>query len=249
EFDPFTRITARRSIISFATTPDTAHRLHSLGASPVKRLSESGISEAELNWLSECPLPTTGRVRFINIARLLHWKGIHLGLQAFAEANLPDAEYWVVGEGPELKRLQDLAAHLNITHQVTFWGMLPRDEVLAKLSQCFALVHPSLHDSGGWVPLEAMATGRPIICLDLGGPSQLVTPDVGIKVPAHHPQQAVADLAVAMNQLVRDRAWGLQLGETGKQKVKTDYTWDAKGKQLADLYQDLVSIPKNKVFS
>src|SRR2546430_4418443 len=42
--------------------------------------------------------------------------------------------------------------------------------------------HPSLHDSGGWVCLEAMAAGRPVICLDLGGPGYQVTEESGIKI-------------------------------------------------------------------
>ena len=49
------------------------------------------------------------------------------------------------------------------------------------------LIHPSLHDSGGWVCLEAMAAGRPVICLDLGGPGLQVTEKTGIKVKASTP--------------------------------------------------------------
>jgi len=242
ELDPFTRLTAKRSTIIYATTDDTAHRIQSLGASQVRRLSESGISEVELHRLSQSPSPTIEPAKFINIARLLHWKGIHLGLRAFAKANLPNAEYWVIGEGPELTRLHSLAAELEITDQVTFWGVLPRDEVLVKLGQCLSLVHPSLHDSGGWVPLEAMATGRPIICLGLGGPAEVVTPDIGIKVPAHNPDQAIDEMAVAMNRLAKDRELCVQLGKAGRQKLQTYYTWEAKGKQFSDLYQQLVSI-------
>ncbi len=51
-----------------------------------------------------------------------------------------------------------------------FWGFLPREEVLEKLSLCPVLVHPSLHDSGRCVYVEAMAANdRPVICLNLGG--------------------------------------------------------------------------------
>jgi glycosyltransferase involved in cell wall biosynthesis len=137
--------------------------------------------------------------------------------------------------------LQALSLDLGIAHQVKFWGLLPREEVLVKLGQCTALVHPSLHDSGGWVPLEAMASGRPIICLDLGGPSELVTPEIGIKVPAHSPKQAVSDLAKAMIQLAEDRSLCVQMGQAGQQKVKEFYSWEAKGKLFARIYNDIGS--------
>jgi glycosyltransferase involved in cell wall biosynthesis len=241
ELDPFTRLTAQRSAIVYATTKDTAQRLEKLGATNIQRLSESGMSQVEIEKLGKCSPPIGDPVRFINIARLLHWKGIHLGLKAFAKAKLPDAEYWVLGEGPELERLQDLALDLSIASQVKFWGLLPREDVLIKLGQCTALVHPSLHDSGGWVPLEAMAAGRPIICLDLGGPSELVTPEVGIKVSSHTPEQTTEDLAEAMARLARDRCLCTQMGKAGQRKVKESYSWEAKGKLFTHIYEDMRS--------
>jgi len=241
EVDPFTRLTAQRSALIYATTSDTAHRIHRLGAAQVKQLSESGISDIEIDRLSQYLHPSNTPVRFINIARLLHWKGIYLGLRAFAQANLPDAEYWVAGEGPELEKLQDLALELDISKQVKFLGMLPRDEVLTKLSQCSALVHPSLHDSGGWVPLEAMAVGKPIICLDLGGPSEVITSEVGIKVPANTPEQAINDIATAMVKLANDPNLCLKMGQAGRQKIRERYSWEAKGKHFAELYETLTT--------
>jgi glycosyltransferase involved in cell wall biosynthesis len=244
EFDPFTRVTARRSAIVYATTKDTADRLKKLGATCVECLAESGISQSEIKQLSQCPPLPDSPVRFINIARLLHWKGIYLGLQAFAQSNLPDAEYWIVGEGPELARLQVLAVDLGISDRLKFWGLVPREEVLTKLGQCSVLVHPSLHDSGGWVPLEAMAAGRPIICLDLGGPSQLVTSDIGIKVPANNPAQAVRDLANAMRRLATDKNLCRQMGQVGQQKAKDCYSWEAKGKLFDRIYNDIATATK-----
>lgn len=241
EFDPFALLTAKRSTIAYATTEETAQRLRSLGAYHIEKLSESGISHLEIEQLSQCPFPVGSPVRFINIARLLHWKGIHLGLQAFAQANLPDAEYWILGEGPELDRLQTLAIDLRIAHQVKFWGMLSREEVLLKLGQCIALIHPSLHDSGGWVPLEAMAAGRPIVCLDLGGPAELVTLEVGIKVLAHTPEQAIADMSEAMIKLAENRDLCVQMGQKGQQRVKDYYSWEAKGKRFAQVYKSVAA--------
>ena len=244
ELDPFTRLTAQRSALIYATTDDTARQIYSLGAARVKQLSESGIAEVELQQLSLCSSPPSDSFRFINAARLLHWKGIYLGLRAFALAQLPDAEYWILGEGPELERLQTLASDLGITNRVKFFGMLPRHEVLDKLGQCSVLVHPSLHDSGGWVPLEAMAAGRPILCLDLGGPSAMVTPDVGIKVPAITPDQAVRDLSEAMRTVANQPSLCLDMGRAGQNKIKQYYTWEAKGYQFSQMYEELINSPQ-----
>jgi len=239
EYDPFTRMTANRSFLIRATTEDTAKRLLSMGAGHVEIAAESGLSPAEIDSLAQCTLSDTAPLRFISMARLLHWKGLHLGLRAFAQAKLPeDAEYWLLGEGPERDRLQALAAELGIAKQVKFWGRLPRHETLDKLSQSHVLVHPSLHDSGGWVCLEAMASGRPIICLNLGGPAVQVTEKTGFKVAALTPEQAVAEMAEAMTRLAADPVLRAQMGQSGQQLVRESYSWEAKALSLSQIYQE-----------
>jgi glycosyltransferase involved in cell wall biosynthesis len=243
ELDPFVRLTGQRSAIVRATTQDTADRLRKLGIQDIQIVPESGLSQAEITQLGQCPLPTNAPIRFISMGRLLHWKGFHLGIRAFAQARLPDAEYWICGDGAEWERLQSLAVELGIDKQVKFWGRLPRAATLEKLSQCHVLVHPSLHDSGGWVCMEAMAAGRPVLCLDLGGPSVQVTEQTGIKVAAIAPEQAVTDLAAAMVKLATDEKLRSHLGENGKALVRQSYSWQAKGEELSRLYQSVVQTP------
>lgn len=241
ELDPFVRRTARRSAIAYATTEDTAVRLRQMGAPRVEISAETAMSSQDIRQLSECPPPVAEPFRFISIARLLHWKGFHLGLRAFAQANLPNAEYWILGEGPEHARLHALAKDLEISHKVKLWGLQPREVVLKKLAQCSALVHPSLHDSGGWVCLEAMVAGRPVICLDLGGPAQQVTAETGIKVPVHDVDHTIQALAEAMLQIAGSAELRIHMGLAGQERVSTYYSWLAKGKQLAETYEKVIS--------
>ncbi len=177
--DPLVALTIKNSAVVRATTDDTAKRLYQMGASQVQIVPEVGLLDEEIEVLNGCPLPSSQPIRFISMGRLLHWKGYHLGIQAFAKANLPNAEYWLVGDGPELDNLQRLAKNCGIANQVKFWGRLPRENTLERLGESHVLVHPSLHDSGGWVCIEAMASGRPVICLNLGGPAIQVTDKSG----------------------------------------------------------------------
>ncbi len=145
------------------------------------------------------------------------------------------------GNGPELERLQTLAQELGVAQRVKFWGRLPREETLSKLRDCHVLVHPSLHDSGGWVCLEAMAAGRPVICLDLGGPAVQVTETTGFKVAAHTPDQSVSDLAAAMTQLVRHPELINSMGQMGRKLVSETYSWQATGERLSRLYGSIAN--------
>jgi glycosyltransferase involved in cell wall biosynthesis len=240
EQDPFVRMTVRRSTLVRATTEDTAKRLRQIGATQVEIFPETGLSEQEIAHLHQYTQSDDLPIRFISMGRLLHWKGFHLGLRAFAQANLPNAEFWIVGDGPERQWLEALAADLGIAQQVKFWNRLPRSETLQKLSQCSALVHPSLHDSGGWVCLEAMAVGRPVICLDLGGPSTQITPETGFKIPAHTPNQAVAELAKAMIRLAQEPELRTSMEKAGQQRVRELYSWEVRGQSLAQLYAEII---------
>ncbi|WP_017297386.1 glycosyltransferase family 4 protein [Nodosilinea nodulosa] len=240
ELDPFARLTAQNSTVVRATTTDTAARLRQMGAQDIQIVPEVGLLEDELWALRQYLLPTDAPVRFISMGRLLHWKGYHLGLRAFAKANLPHAEYWLVGDGPERQTLQAMAQALGIAHRVRFWGRLSREDTLEKLRECHVLVHPSLHDSGGWVCIEGMAAGRPVVCLDLGGPAVQVTAETGFKVAAQTPAQTVHTMAEAMTCLAQDPALRETMGAAGRTLVSENYGWRVVGERLDRLYQATV---------
>jgi glycosyltransferase involved in cell wall biosynthesis len=245
ELDPFVHLTAKRSALALATTEETAERLRRLGAKNVQVFSNAGLPKEDIGHLAQYVLPNSNSVRFISIGRLLHWKGFHLGLRAFALARVEKSEYWIVGDGPELKRLGALANSLGIIDKVRFWGALTRDETLNKLGESHVLIHPSLHDSGGWVCSEMMAAGRSVICLDLGGPAMQVTPETGFKIPAHNSEQAVRSLADAMIDSVRDPELRVRMGHEGQKRVNEVFDWEAKGRRLVQFHEKIWSGDKD----
>jgi glycosyltransferase involved in cell wall biosynthesis len=165
-----------------------------------------------------------------------------MGLKAFSVflREFPSSEYWFVGDGPERRNLELIAERLSIADRVRFYGELPRIETLRKLSESDMLVHPSLHDSGGWVCLEAMALGKPVLCLDLGGPGMQVTDETGFKLRAKTTRQTVHDLGDAMSQLAGDSNLSLKMGEAARRRVAEIFDWDKKGDWINKIYQELV---------
>lgn len=245
EIDPFTRLTVRRSVLAWATTIDTAKRLEAMGGKNVQVLSQVGLLPEEVAQLGQYALSDSeadaGLLRFISVGRFLHWKGFHLGLQAFAQAGLPpSAEYWLVGQGPEAERLHAIAMDLGIASQVKFLNEMPRIELMHTIASCLALVHPSLHDSGAFVCLEAMAAGRPVICLDLGGPAVQVTEETGFKVSAQDPEAAIKGIAAAMTCLAKNPELCLSLGKAGRNRVKEKFSWAVKGHDLVQVYEEIL---------
>ena len=88
------------------------------------------------------------------------YKRVDLVVQAFNRLGLP---LLVVGDGPERRRLQQLAGPT-----VTVLGRQSRQQVEALLSSCRAFVFAGLEDFG-IAPVEAMAAGAPIIAFGKAG--------------------------------------------------------------------------------
>jgi glycosyltransferase involved in cell wall biosynthesis len=239
ECDPFVRATARRCATALATTPETAARLTRLHTRRVILKGHAALDRAQAEQLASISAPPEGPLCFISMGRLLHWKGFHLSLKAFAEASIDNARYTLVGDGAQRKTLESLARRLGISDRVTFTGQLPRHQALAMLESSHVLLHPSFHDSGGWVCIEAMAAGRPVICLDLGGPATLVNPKTGLKIPALTPMQAISDMAKAMRQFAINRQLAAAMGTAARESVFKSFLWEHIAGAVEQVYREL----------
>jgi glycosyltransferase involved in cell wall biosynthesis len=248
ELDPFVRLTAERAAIGLATTEETAERMRTLGCKRLRVLPQVGLAQEEIERLSGLPLRHSGPFRLISVGRLLHWKGFHLGLRAFAQfqREFPASEYWIVGDGPERKGLESLARRLGVAGSVTFWGTVPRHGVFERLAECDALVHPSLHESGGYVCSEAMAAGRPVICMELGGPAVQVSGETGVRVRVSTPERAIAEISKAMSRLANDPVLRARMGLAARRRVETLFRWDDKGHFLSALYEGASQAPQSR---
>lgn len=112
------------------------------------------------------PLPDAP---FLVVGRLVEYKRTEVAVQACSRLGLP---LQVIGRGPELGRLQRLAGP-----SVRFLGEVSDAELACAYRNCRALIFPPDEDFG-LVPLEAMASGRPVLALGAGGALETVVPGV-----------------------------------------------------------------------
>lgn len=247
ELDPFVHFTASRSTAVIVTTPETATHLNGLGAKRIEFLpGQTGINQQEFARLEKLGASSDETViKFVSIGRLLHWKGFHLGLKAFAQAGLEQSEYWIIGEGPERKRLEELANQLGIADKTFFLGAISREETFQTLAKSHVVVHPALHDFSPTVCLEAMVARRPVVCLNLGGPAIQITEETGFKINAQTPEQTVKDLANAMTVLAKEPSLRLRMGQAGHKRVREAFSWESKGRYFAQLYEEILTQDKS----
>ena len=241
KLDPALRATMRRASVVIATTDESKRRLQQLGASSVIVEPQFALDDEQLDFFSRFPRRTERPFRLISIARLLHWKGFHLGLQAFARfvRHCPESEYWVVGSGPEHANLKRIALELGIASHLKFWGYLPYAEMCHKLAEADVLVSPDMHTSFGNICLEALAAGRPVICLDTGGQSLQVTEECGFKAPVASVEQALQSMADAMTLLYRDPDRRLRMGVAAQARARKHFHWTRKAERMNVLYEEV----------
>jgi glycosyltransferase involved in cell wall biosynthesis len=94
------------------------------------------------------------------ISELVAYKRVDLAVRTFSRIGRP---LRVVGDGPEYKRLRRLAGDC-----VQFCGRVGDDELRQLLSRARALIVPGEEDFG-MAPVEALASGKPVIALGRGG--------------------------------------------------------------------------------
>lgn len=102
---------------------------------------------------------------FLIVSRLSPYKRIDTAIHAFNKLELP---LWIVGEGRDRERLQTLAGPT-----IRFKGFVEDEKLPALYGGARALIFPG-EDDFGIVPVEAMASGKPVIALRRGGAMETV---------------------------------------------------------------------------
>jgi glycosyltransferase involved in cell wall biosynthesis len=239
--DPVRAWTEDRARAILAVSPVTERQIRFRNQHKITLFSQVGLDINEFDGLDASKLNCSASFTLLSVGRLVHWKGFALAIKAFAILHqvFPDSQYWIVGNGPEKRKLTELSSSLGLAECVHFVGSLSRRDYLARLRSCDAMVYPSLHEPGAFVIVEAMATGKPIVCMDFGEPALQVTDGTGIKVPITSPEQVVSDLAAAMARLARDPDLRIRLGTAARRRVREQFDWDKKGVFITNLYETL----------
>jgi glycosyltransferase involved in cell wall biosynthesis len=194
--NPVVRPGLARASVIFVSTTDTQNLFSGALRKKMVVFTQLGLPSLPRARLPRSP---SGPPRFLYAGRLLYWKGVHIAIRAFAEVvkHTPDARFTIVGDGPERSRLEEDVRQKNLLGYVEFIPRVPQNTLFEFYSSHDLFLFPSLHDSGGFVVLEALSHGLPVVCLDLGGPKDMVTPNSGIVVKNNGQNTAYVAAAMA----------------------------------------------------
>lgn len=202
---PFTRWVNARADCSICVSPQLIAGVVENGM-PVEStaLMTVGLDVERIWQLAREPAPLLppGQRYVIAVGRLSRQKGFDLLIQAHAKV-VAAGEYhslYIVGEGPERARLEQLAVELGVADSVFLVGFLANPHPVLARADLFVLSSRQ-EGMGGIVLLEALGHGVPIVATDcLTGPRSLL--DDG-RLGELVPPENVDALAAAIEQHLR----------------------------------------------
>jgi len=174
------------------------------------------------------------------VGQLRYYKGVETLINAIADV-APPARALIVGRGPMQARWQSLALARGLSERVCFVGPVADEDLPAYYQAAQLFVLPSTQRSETWgaVQIEAMASGLPCICTELGTGTTYVNLHrvTGLVVPPRDPQA----LAGAINELLANEALRAQFGAAGRARAWREFTHAAMVDQTQQLYQRLLA--------
>jgi starch synthase len=196
------------------------------------------------------------RPSVVFVGRITRQKGLPYLLRA--AALLPPEVQLVLCAGapdtPEiLAEVQAGVAELQKQRTGVVWldKLLSQNELSAVLTQATTFVCPSVYEPLGIVNLEAMACSAPVVGTATGGIPEVVVDGVtGRLVPIEQvddgtgtpidPDKFVADLARILTEVVSDPVAAKRMGEAGRKRAETDFSWTSIAARTRELYASLV---------
>lgn len=238
--NPAHRRMLRAATLILAGSRHTAGEIPAAFQNKVVFMPENGIAPERFNLTAR--QDPEGPLRGCFLGRLVLYKGPDMLLAAAAPL-LRSGRLVLdfIGDGPMGDALREQAAQLGVKDAIRFHGNLPHEQVQQVLSNAHLLTFPSIREFGGGVVLEAMALGVVPMVVEYGGPGELVTPESGYLVPIGNREQIVARFGAQLEALAADRGELPAKAAAARQRVQSEFTWDAKAARIAGLYTRLLA--------
>ncbi|ASU83713.1 alpha-(1-2)-phosphatidylinositol mannosyltransferase [Nocardiopsis gilva YIM 90087] len=175
--------------------------------------------------------------------RLVPRKGVDTLIRAMSWVRrwLPDARLVVVGQGPDERRLRELAAWTGVSDEVVFAGSHGHDEMPSFYAAANVFAMPcrtrkaGLEAEGlGIVYLEAAASGLPALVGSSGGaPDTVRHGETGFVVDGREPRS----VANKLHRLLSAPDQAQAMGQRGREMVAKEWTWDLTAQRLEELFR------------
>jgi glycosyltransferase involved in cell wall biosynthesis len=224
--DPMMRAVFAKADLILARTPESAQFVSRRLRDKVRIVHEVGVVQ-----VAPADAVRTSLRRVLYVGNFRYWKGVRIAMRAFGEfIRLGGVgRFTMVGQGPEEPMLRQLAKDANVDHLIDWIPWMEQRHLWRIYDEHDVFLFPSLHDSGGTVVVEALSRGLPVVCIDLGGPGQIVNNDAGFVQPTagRTAPEVSVELGRVLKRLFDDPAEFKRLS-AGALAHAEDFRWSAR---------------------
>lgn len=171
------------------------------------------------------------------VARLHKQKGLEYLIKAmtYVIKEYPSALLIIKGNGNLLDELENLIGKLSLTNHVRIMSsFLNRSDLVKLYNTCEFTVLPSLFETFGFVILESMACGKPIISTNIDGPREIILEnDIGYLAEPESPEE-LSDKIILMLKLTNER---MKMGLNARKLAVEKYDWNSLARKFIEAYR------------
>lgn len=177
------------------------------------------------------------KIVILYVGQLRRHKGVEDLIKAFFKVGSQKAELWIVGHGPEEKRLRDLANKIKEEKKIRFFGFIPYSDIPTMYRKADIFVHPGKWpEPFGRTIAEAMLSRLPVVASDSGAPPQILG-NSGLVFRTGN----VSELKRSLEILIENKNLRESLGQKAYNKCMKDYSPDVITKRILKEYKNLVT--------
>ena len=182
-------------------------------------------------------VPKDGKL-LLAVGRLAARKGYASLLRSFSKVNkkIPGVRLVIVGRGHLKKRLEKLSRKLGIGEYVTIESSLPFDDLAFLFRVSDLVVYPSYYEGQGLIPLEAMASGTPVVTVNHGPLPEMVDDTVG-KLFTMGDNDSMSS---AIIEEIENPEGLVKKGILGRKRVLEKYTYESNASDFSEIYSRIV---------
>ena len=130
----------------------------------------------------------------------------------------------------------DLAVRLNVADSIRYVGMIADDSRLAEWYRAAAvLAFPSFWEGFGWPPLEAMASGTPVVASAIPAIQEVVQQAAALIDPEDYDA-----LASALQRVITDNVYASELRDGGLRRAR-QLTWEETARKTLAVYDEVAA--------
>ncbi len=174
------------------------------------------------------------KISVLTVGRLDAWRGFDLVIEAFTmlAEKQKNIELYILGDGSDKSRLTKIINASVARENIKLLGKVSQEQYNIYMQNCDIVVNAALKEGAVTVAFDAIANGKPLVCIETGGYTRALTSGMCEIIAKHDRQQTIHELFKGMERFCKQEERHNALNEC--HSIIKELSWETKGKAVRD---------------